>query len=345
MQHRIENPSPLLNKEGLLNQEGYATDLLLSYNKRNIKASPLRIKEWDYYYILDSERDFALTFTISDLGYLGLSAVAWIDLAAGRFCQADELSLFPLGKTGLNPDSRKGDVFFRGKKLSLSFSCQGNKRFLRAGAPDLEAPTGGQGFTCELELEEEPEAESMVIATSWKENRRAFYYNQKINCFKVSGRAVLGDREYLFSPQTCSGGLDWGRGVWTYKNRWFWSSASGNLKGVPFGFNLGYGFSDRSPASENMIFYNYKAHKLEDVTFYYNAGNYLEPWEIRDNQGRLSLDFQPSLDRFSKTDFCILKSVQHQVFGHFSGSLFLDTGEEIRLQRFPGFTEDVLNWW
>ena len=94
-----------------------------------------------------------------------------------------------------------------------------------------------------------------------------------------------------------------------------------------------------------MIFYNYKAHKLEDVTFHYNIGNYLEPWEIRDNQGRLSLDFQPALDRFSKTDFGILKSVQHQVFGHFFGSIFLDTGEEIRLQRFPGFAEDVLNWW
>jgi len=36
------------------------------------------------------------------------------------------------------------------------------------------------------------------------------------------------------------GGLDWGRGNWTYKNRWYWGSASGLLKGDSFGWNIGY---------------------------------------------------------------------------------------------------------
>ena len=33
------------------------------------------------------------------------------------------------------------------------------------------------------------------------------------------------------------------------------------------GFNIGYGFGDTSNATENMVFYNGKAHKLEDVKF------------------------------------------------------------------------------
>ncbi|MEI3102134.1 MAG: DUF2804 family protein [Oscillospiraceae bacterium] len=61
--------------------------------------------------------------------------------------------------------------------------------------------------------------------------------------------------------------LDWGRGVWTYHNTWYWGSASYHVNGVPFGWNIGYGFGDTSAASENMLFYKGKAHKLSQVKF------------------------------------------------------------------------------
>ena len=47
--------------------------------------------------------------------------------------------------------------------------------------------------------------------------------------------------------------MDWGRGVWTYHNTWYWSSASGELDGVPFGWNLGYGFGDTAAATELIL--------------------------------------------------------------------------------------------
>ncbi|HPE90369.1 MAG TPA: DUF2804 family protein [Spirochaetales bacterium] len=40
-----------------------------------------------------------------------------------------------------------------------------------------------------------------------------------------------------------------------------------------------------------------------------------------------------------------MKSVQHQVFGEFTGKAVLDDGQAIRVDRFLGFAEDVLNWW
>ncbi len=52
------------------------------------------------------------------------------------------------------------------------------------------------------------------------------------------------------------------------------------LDGEPIGWNLGYGFSDRTPATENMIFYQGTAHKLDEVTFHMDTGNYLAPWKI-----------------------------------------------------------------
>ena len=56
-------------------------------------------------------------------------------------------------------------------------------------------------------------------------------------------------------------------GVWTYKNTWYWGAGAGVVKGNEIGFNIGYGFGDTSNATENMVFYNGKAHKLEDVKF------------------------------------------------------------------------------
>lgn len=114
-------------------------------------------------------------------------------------------------------------------------------------------------------LTDEPE-ESMVICTPFDKPAH-FYFNQKINCQRAAGEVVLGEETYTFEPTDSFGVLDWGRGVWTYHNTWYWGSASGQVDGVPFGWNIGYGFGDTSAASENMLFYNGKAHKLSQVKF------------------------------------------------------------------------------
>ena len=159
----------------------------------------------------------------------------------------------------------------------------------------------------------------------------------------AEGNFQIGNQSYQFNPDSDFGALDWGRGVWTYKNRWYWSSASGYIDGKPFGFNLGYGFTDRTPASENVLIYNNKIHKLDLVTFEINTNDYLTPWKFHSNDNRLELDFQPLLDRNSSVNFGIIKSIQHQVFGKFSGKVILDDGSELFLKDFLGFAEDVLN--
>ena len=48
------------------------------------------------------------------------------------------------------------------------------------------------------------------------------------------------------------------------------------MNGKPFGFNIGYGFGDTSAASENMLFYDGTAHKLDDVTFHIPKDSYID---------------------------------------------------------------------
>jgi hypothetical protein len=161
----------------------------------------------------------------------------------------------------------------------------------------------------------------------------------------AEGTIKIGETDYKFSPETSFGGLDWGRGNWTYKNRWYWGSASGLLNGEPFGWNIGYGFSDRSSASENMIFYKRRAHKLDEVTFHMDVNDYMKPWKFTSNDGRFEMDFEPIVDRYGKFNLLLIKSEQHQVFGWFSGKVVLDDGTELKVDRFLGFAEDVYNRW
>ena len=67
----------------------------------------------------------------------------------------------------------------------------------------------------------------------------------------------------MVDAATDFGTLDWGRGVWTHDNTWYWGSGNGYVNGKPFGFNIGYGFGNTSAASENALFYDGKIHKLE----------------------------------------------------------------------------------
>lgn len=188
----------------------------------------------------------------------------------------------------------------------------------------------------------------MVICTPFDKPGH-FYYNQKINCMRAAGTVRIGGQTYTFDPADSFGVLDWGRGVWTYHNTWYWGSASGQVDGVPFGWNIGYGFGDTSAASENMLFYGGRAHKLGQVTFHIPmAGkreDYLAPWRFTSDDGRFEMDFAPILDRAACTDVKLIKSDQHQVFGRFTGTALLDDGTPVRVKDLLGFAEKVENKW
>jgi len=344
-QSRITKPCDLLDENGFVINPGYATAPLWQYDRKKIKAGWHRIKEWDYYSVLAPEKGYGITFTLADLGYIGIAAICWLDFRKNSYQQVDTLSFLPKGGTCLPATSLSGTSCFKDRKLSLNFDVSDTLRHLSFETKDFTDDVGNKGLKGEIRLGQDPDMDSMAIATSWPENRKAFYYNHKINCMPAQGRVSIGGTNYEFLPGESFGAIDWGRGNWTYKNRWYWGSASGRLDGEAFGWNIGYGFSDRSAASENMIFYKGKAHKLDRVTFHMNTQDYMQPWKITSSDHRFEMDFTPVLDRQSSFDFKLLKSIQHQVFGHFTGYVTLDDGSVLKVNKFFGFAEDVLNWW
>ena len=111
---------------------------------------------------------------------------------------------------------------------------------------------------------------------------------------------------------------------------------------------FGYGFSDRSSATENVIFYDGRAHKLQEVVFMIGQDdkgnfNYMDPWTISSSDGRFEGIFEPILDRKAKIDMKVIASDQHQVFGHLTGTAVLDDGSELKMRDVIAAIEVVHN--
>ena len=343
MQHEITKSIPLLNEAGDLTQAGYAKKLMPVYERSKVKGGKLRLKEWDYYYI--GNDDFGLALTIADNSYMGLDSISFLKFGEQPWeITRSPMRILTLGRTNLPESSASGVTEISGKGYAIKFKVGGGKRRLRAR---MENFRDGQAIEADVVLTDEPE-ESMVICTPFAKKAH-FYYNQKINCMRAEGSVKIGGESYRFEKDNSFGVLDWGRGVWTYHNTWYWGSASGLHEGVDFGFNIGYGFGDTSAASENMLFYAGKAHKLSQVKFNIptkdGREDYLRPWTFTSDDGRFEMDFVPVLDRASCTDFKLLKSDQHQVFGRFSGSAILDDGTKLAIRDLMGFAEKVENKW
>ncbi len=341
MQQEITASFPLLDGQGNLNRAGYARSLLPVYRRADIRASRLRIKEWDYYLVNNGR--FALALTVADNGYMGMDSVSLLDFETGLNLTNSPMSLLPLGRIGLPETSQAGHTEHGDKSHALRFVNRGGGRRLLTARMDSFGPEGA--LDARVELSEEP-AESMVICTPFQKAGH-FYYNQKINCMRAQGEVHYGGRTWVFDPAESFAVLDWGRGVWTYHNTWYWGSASYHLDGVPFGWNIGYGFGDTSAATENMLFYDGRAHKLSRVNFHIPGGekDFLSPWTFDSDDGRFEMDFVPVMDRASCTDLKLIKSDQHQVFGRFSGKAVLDDGTVLTVRDFPGFAEKVENKW
>ena len=341
MQKQLTEGKLLVN--GKLAEAGYSTKTARQYNRNDIKRHKMRIKEWDYYIITDGKKAVALT--VADNSYMSLVSASFLDFVNPQFKTTSEIKFFSCGKLNMPSCPEEGDVHYKSKNVQISFERREDCRVLKCNYKNFWDKTD---FACELTLTDFPR-DQMTIATPFNKPH-AFYYNTKINCMQAYGYCIVKGERWEFDPSDSLGTLDWGRGIWTYKNTWYWSSLQTRLAdGRTFGFNLGYGFGDTSAASENMLFLDGIAHKLDRVVFEIptkeGKDDFLSPWKFHDNEGRLNLDFVPILDRKDITDFGILASKQHQVFGKFSGTVVLDDGQELQLTDMLGFAEKVQNKW
>jgi len=346
MQYFVEDHMNLLDEKGRLACPGFSTQEMWDYERSDIKGSPFRIKEWDYYYF--GNEHFGVALTIADNSYMGLISASLLDFDTSFQHTKSRIIPFTFGRFALPPSTTAGETSYQSRKLDMSFRVDEKLRHLRCHYHDFYQ---GRPLILDVKLTDFPR-DHLCIATPFAEKKRRFYYNQKIPLMHAQGYVQMGEKSYeLDSSPINMGLLDWGRGVWPYKNTWYWSALNTVLAdGRKFAFNLGYGFGDTSRATENMLFVDGVADKLEDVSFLIpqkedGSYDYLSPWTFTSPDHRIDLTFRPILNRAAKTKLLMLESDQNQVFGRFEGTVLLSTGEEITLDGALGFAERVFNKW
>ena len=190
-----------------------------------------------------------MALTIADNGYMGLDSVSFLNF--DERWRDHEKPHAPLsdGKDGPAGELRG---WARARLPRPAMRWRSTMRTARASCPfTWRASADKDAIEGIITLTDEP-VESIVIATPFDKPGH-FYYNQKINCLRASGWVELGGERFELTPDRFFAVLDWGAACWTYHNTWYWSSASGELDGVPFGWNLGYGFGDTAAATENAL--------------------------------------------------------------------------------------------
>ena len=237
-QRQFTAPGPVLDGAGRP-RAGYSTRSLLRYDRRAIHASPLRIKEWDFYQISDGEK--CLQFTLGHASYAGQVGIMFFDFVKGQWlARFDKLLVLPFDRLRMPSDAERDQTLtYDSGGIFMQYQTRGDTRALRCRKGDFDA---------EVTLTRE-NPNSLVINVPFAEKPTQFYYNQKINCMRADGRVRAGGREYRFDPAESFGLLDWGRGVWPFHNEWYWSNGTGLVGGEVFGFNLGCGFGDVSAAT------------------------------------------------------------------------------------------------
>ncbi len=338
----------LLKREPVLDERGrpvpgYSRRSTLVYDRRAIKAPPWRIKEWDFYQI--SNDHLCLQFTIGHAAYAGQVSLMLFDFQKGKkYLDLNQMLVLPFGSLHMPADAEKNHTLTyprrsvwnsdRRSGIFMSFDVTGEVRTLICRWKGLEAV---------IRLERR-NPDSLVINLPFDESEHAFYYNQKINCMTAEGFVRTPKHEWKFDRADSFGILDWGRGVWPFHNEWYWSNGSGYLNGEMFGFNLGCGFGNTDTASENMLFYQGRSHKLGKVDFILGK-DYGDPWHLKDREGRLDLWFYPVYDRETKIRLLWVDNNCHQMFGSFSGRAVLDDGTELEVKDLISFAEHAVNNW
>ncbi|WP_053984244.1 DUF2804 domain-containing protein [Niameybacter massiliensis] len=340
MQQQLTTKGKLLNTEGELCDRGYSTSLILEYDREDIQASKWRIKEWDYYLITTSHYGVALT--IADNSYMGLVSISLLDFKNKTYKTKTHMIPFTFGKLKLPHTSKTGDIRYVDHQVEVHFYTHKKERRLRCYMKEFEKD---KPFECEFILSDEPK-ESIVTVTPFKEDKKAFYYNQKIIGMCARGYVKAGKQFLTFRQNNARALLDWGRGVWPYKSHWYWGAAMGTVDNEEIGFNIGCGFGDTNGTSENCFFYKGLQYKLEAVKAIVPKQDEVGIlWKFHSSDGRFEMEFKPIVNRKDYHSYGIILSDQQQVFGKYTGKVILDDGTEIKVRDLLGFAESVRNKW
>lgn len=329
MQFQTMEQMPLLDRKGRLTQPSWATEDVFHYNKQELRPH-FRRKEWEFYQL--SNEKILLQLTYGHIGYAGTVGATLVDFETGERFSTAPLKLFPGDSLDLDfSPGQPHSLKYEDDKLFLSVHTDGKYRRLDCRSEHLD-----------VKLLCSNAGDAICMATPFR-NRNQFCYNYKKNFLDLRGYVRLRGRELELDENTFLL-LNSGRGIWPYRHEWVWGNGTRRIGRHTLGINIGWGLGSDEAATENVLFWDGKAHKLDRIWVDRNQ-NPMEPWRFQSNDRRFDLRFEPSFDNVTRRNYLLVNTCCHQVFGKLYGTVYLDDGRGIKVDGMHFFCEHAENRW
>lgn len=328
----------VVNEKGRVINPGFSPRMDFAFDKAKVKTRESRIKEWEFYQLLDG--CWVFQATIGHASLFGSYSVRLFNLETKESYGLDRLELHTKKNLPVqsNPDADYRVEVDR-KDFSISFELKDGVKTIRcSGVSKTHGP-------CEVEMriDFDRDNEKMVILTPFFESDKMFFLNDKENYYRASLKAKFGDFEYASS--NFYGVMDFGRGYWPYHHEWYWGNAAFDCGGRDLAWNIGWGFGDLSHATENVVFIDHRALKLNVLTADLDTQHPMEKKVvIDDDRGCFHLEMEPIYDNISKTKVLWIDNICHQVFYRTSGFVKTET-ETLSFTDKITFLEHAENHW
>lgn len=330
----LKEPLDLCLSDGKLNRQAVGWSRYPLHNC-NLSRNPLRKKRWNYWCITTDR--FLFSATLSNIDYMGLAFIYFLDFESGYFHEMTVVR--PFGR-GCNLDNMVADdVFFHNPQLNLSFKNSKSSVAIAVNCPNFK----GKPLLADLIVSIPADHQTLNVVIPWSDSR--FQFTSKQHALPVTGQIAVGGKKY-----DAKGGyacLDFGRGVWPFSSFWNWAGGSGICNKHIIGLNFGAGWTDGTGMNENGICVDGVLSKIsEDLIFDYNPANFMQPWQIRTHASeRVNVTFTPFFERVAKTNALVLRSEVHQMIGHFSGRILDDAGRPYKISKLVGWAEEHYARW
>lgn len=161
--------------------------------------------------------------------------------------------------------------------------------------------------------------------------------------FPIEGELTIASERYVLATSDALALLDDHKGYYPYVMRWDWvTSATRDAHGRAVGFNLTRN-QCREPDrfNENCVWVGERCMRLPAVTFERVAARTQdERWHIRDRDGRVALEFRPTVAGDVRVNAVIVESRYRGPFGRFQGRLAPEAGDAIEIDDWFGMGEE-----
>ncbi len=342
---RTPAPDPLVDEHGRVTFGVFDGPLRsINLDCARIRKGPLplkgplarfRLKEWQHF-TLDLPGFFG-TFAIVDSKFLKVSWFHGVDRETGDGWEHGRQS--PLLRTRLARElwEDRCEVRARGYRIEVENRLDVHEHRIRVDiAARGDRPAVRGELTC---LHDLSRITPMVVVLPVGPNRGM--YSHKVP-LPLRGELEVGGRTFVARPEDSQTILDVHKAHYPRHTWWNWATCAGrDAGGRLLGINLTRNVvEDDDRYNENGVWVDGELHHLGPARFEFDEERVLEPWRLSTTDGAVDLVFRPEGERADHIELGLVRSVFHQPYGRFEGTVQLPGGETLEVRDLYGVCED-----